>query len=131
MLPEKTTDKTAAREVALKLLERAKAMMQVSLSGLERDQLSIANHWAFYAISNAMKACLAFEAKFSRSREETYQFFRRDFLRSGIFPEEMESKLAYSMEVHMSLNEEDYYLYTIEQMHTAMDLIRTAQDYLS
>ena len=32
MLPEKTTDKTAAREVALKLLERAKAMMQVSLS---------------------------------------------------------------------------------------------------
>ena len=97
MLPEKTTDKTAAREVALKLLERAKAMMQVSLSGLERDQLSIANHWA----------------------------------RSGIFPEEMESKLAYSMEVHMGLNEEDYYLYTIEQMHTAMDLIRTAQDYLS
>ena len=78
-----------------------------------------------------MKACLAFEAKFSRSREETYQFFRRDFLRSGIFPEEMESKLAYSMEVHMGLNEEDYYLYTIEQMHTAMDLIRTAQDYLS
>ena len=56
MLPEKTTDKTAAREVALKLLERAKAMMQVSLSGLERDQLAIANHWAFYAISNAMTA---------------------------------------------------------------------------
>ena len=43
----------------------------------------------------------------------------------------MESKLAYSMEVHMGLNDEDYYLYTIEQMHTAMDLIRTAQDYLS
>ena len=131
MLPEKTTDKSAAREVALNLLERAKTMMQVSLSGLEHDQLSIANHWAFYAISNAMKACLAFEATFSRNRDETYQLFRRDFLRSGIFPEEMESKLAYSMEVHMGLNDEDYYLYTIEQMHTAMDLIRTAQDYLS
>lgn len=131
MLPEKKTDKAAASEVAMTLLERAKVMMQVSLSGLERDQLSIANHWAYYAISNAMKACLAFEARFSCSREETYRFFQRDFLRSGIFPEDMEPRLAYTMEVHLDLSDEDYYLYTIEQMHTAMDLIRNAQEYLS
>lgn len=131
MLPEKTTDRTAAKKVAMSMLERAKTMMQISISGLEHEQIPIANHWAYYAISNAMKACLAYEAKISRNRDETFQMFRRDFLRSGILPGDLEPKIAYTLELHLGLNDEDYYLYTIEQMHTAMDLIRNVQEFLS
>lgn len=131
MLPEKTTDRTAAKKVAMNMLERAKTMMEVSISGLQHEQTAIANHCAFYAISNAMRACLAYEAKFSRNRDETFQMFRRDFLRSGVFPGDLEPKIAYTLEIHLGLSDEDYYLYTIEQMHTAMDLIRNVQEYLS
>lgn len=130
MLPEKLSGTNAARKKALEQLEHTKGMLQIALFGLERYQLSIANHWSFYAISGAMRACLMSELKSCPSRDDTFREFRRDFLRSGLLPLDLEPKILSAMELHFGLDEEDYYLITIEQMHTAMDLIRHVEGYL-
>lgn len=131
MLPDTNSRMNAARKLARDELEIAKQHMEVSIFGLEHSQLSIANHWSFHSINAAMRACLLSELKTGLHRDELFQTFKSDFIRSGIFSLDMEPKLAYVMELHMGLDEEDYYLCTIEQMHTAMDLIRMAEDYLN
>lgn len=133
MVPEviQPREKREPPKAAVVMLERTKERMRIAVSGLERGQLSIANRWSYDAIVGIMKACLLTEEKNASHHDDIFMLFKRDFLRSGVFPGDLEPKIASALDLHLGIEEEDYYLLTIEQMHTAMDLLRHAEDYLN
>ena len=133
MVPEviKPREKREPPKAAVVMLERTKERMHIAIFGLEHGQLSIANRWSYDAILGCIKACLLCEGKNASHRDELFQMFKTDFLRSGIFPSDLEPKIAYALDLHLGIEEEDYYLLTIEQMHTAMDLLRLSEEYLN
>lgn len=133
MVPEiiKPKEKRIPPKAAVAMLERTKERMRIAIAGLERGQLSVANRWSYDAIIGIMRACVLAEGKNAAHRDELFQIFKSDFLRSGIFPPNLESKIAYALDLHLGTEEEDYYLLTIEQLHTAMDLLRNAEDYMN
>ena len=89
---------------------RAKEVLEVAHELLENDHLRDANNRAYYAIFHALRAVLALDGFDSKKHTGVIAEFRRLYIKTGIFSEEMSDMIGKAFIIRNASDYDDMFI---------------------
>ncbi len=127
-------DVGGAKELALHRISVAKEDLQAAERNFGEGEYRTSNNRAYYAIFRAISACLALEFKAYKQHAQVIGNFNKDFVHSGIFPNEIGRKISRAQEIRHASDYDDFYILSIadakEQLETAREVVKLVEEYL-
>ncbi|MCD8326708.1 MAG: HEPN domain-containing protein [Lachnospiraceae bacterium] len=99
-------------EYARYRLNRAKEEYETAVDMLEGNHYRAANNRAYYSIFHAMRSVLAFDGFDSKKHSGIIAYFRREYIKTGIFSEELSDIIGASFEIRNASDYDDMYIVT-------------------
>lgn len=93
-------------------LERAKEEYETAIDMLRNNHFRAANNRAYYSIFHAIRSVLAFDGFDSKKHSGIIAYFRREYIKSGIFPIEMSDIIGTAFEIRNASDYDDMYIAT-------------------
>jgi len=97
-------------EYAKYRMERAKEDLDVAVKMFEEKRYRIANNRAFYSIFHAMRAVLAFDGFDSKKHSGVIAEFRKSYIKTGIFHEELSGIIGQAFEIRNASDYDDMFI---------------------
>ena len=115
-------------------LENAKERIGYAKQILELgDYKTVANR-AYYAVFAAMRAVLALDGFDSKKHSGIISQFRKDYLKTGLFPKEFSAVIDSLVEIRQGSDYDDFYIVTqteaVEQLHDAEIFVTATEEFL-
>jgi uncharacterized protein (UPF0332 family) len=105
MPPDKTLSDLAAARI-----DKAARCLQSADNAIANNDFETAANRSYYCIFNSMKAVLAFDGFRSKNHGEVIGAFRKDYIKTGIFPVEYSDVIRYAFETRNCCDYEDFYI---------------------
>lgn len=93
-------------------LERAKEEYETAIDMLRNNHFRAANNRAYYSIFHAIRSVLAFDGFDSKKHSGIIAYFRKEYIKSGIFPIEMSDIIGTAFEIRNASDYDDMYIAT-------------------
>ena len=124
-----------AKDLAGYRIDVAKQDLASAVKNLENGEYQTANNRAYYAIYQAVTACLALEHKAFKTHGQTIGAFNKDFIHTGVFSTEYGRKIKEAQDVRHSSDYDDFYVVSKEstrtQVENAREIVRVIEEYIS
>lgn len=102
-------------EYAKYRIERSKEDLEAAVAMLESSHYRVANNRAYYLIFHAMRAVLAFDGFDSKKHNGIISEFRKSYIKSGIFSEELSSIIGTASEIRNASDYDDMFIASKEE----------------
>ncbi len=102
-------------EYARYRMERSKEDLEVAIEMFEGKHYRVANNRAYYSIFHAMRAVLAFDGYDSKKHSGIIAEFRKSYIKTGIFKEELSSIIGQASEIRNASDYDDMFIATKEE----------------
>ncbi|MCD7815309.1 MAG: HEPN domain-containing protein [Bacteroides sp.] len=93
-------------------IERAKEEYETAIDMLQNNHFRAANNRAYYSIFHAIRSVLAFDGFDSKKHSGIIAYFRKEYIKSGIFPIEMSDIIGTAFEIRNASDYDDMYIAT-------------------
>ena len=93
-------------------LDRAKEEYETAEDMLRNNHYRAANNRAYYSIFHAIRSVLAFDGFDSKKHSGIIAYFRKEYIKSGIFPIEMSDIIGTAFEIRNASDYDDMYIAT-------------------
>lgn len=97
-------------EYAQYRIERSKEDLDAAIAMFEAKHYRVANNRAYYSIFHAMRAVLAFDGFDSKKHSGIIAEFRKSFIKTGIFNEELSSIIGLASEIRNASDYDDMFI---------------------
>ncbi|GBU23239.1 hypothetical protein R80B4_03156 [Fibrobacteres bacterium R8-0-B4] len=125
-------DSRTPKDLAEFRLHQARVSLQAALAAL--DFQTAANR-SYYCIFYAMRAVQAFDRFDSKKHSGVIDNFRKDYIRTGVFPQEFSKVIANAFEVRLESDYEDFYVISkskvAAQVENAKTFLEAVEKYVS
>lgn len=115
-------------ENAYQCLESAKKLIEIN------DYKGAANR-SYYAIFHSMRSILALDKKDFSKHSGVSSYFRREYIKTGIFKNEMSDIISEAFEIRSNSDYDDFYLISrdevLEQINNAEIFYSTMEQYIN
>ena len=115
-------------------LERAKECLSDAQATLEEGRFKTAVNRSYYAVYNAIRSVLAFDGIDMKRHSGTISEFRKLYIKTNIFSEDMSDKIGVLFNVRQKSDYDDFYVIskeeTIEQVRSAQEIIENIEQYI-
>jgi uncharacterized protein (UPF0332 family) len=102
-------------EYAKYRIERSKEDLEAAIAMFEACHFRVANNRAYYSIFHAMRAVLAFDGFDSKKHSGIISEFRKSYIKSGIFSEELSSIIGLASEIRNASDYDDMFIASKEE----------------
>jgi len=96
-------------------IERSKEDLDIAIMMLEDNHLRVANNRAYYSIFHAMRAVLAFDGYDSKKHSGIIAEFRKSYIKSGVFNEQLSSIIGQASEIRNASDYDDMFIASREE----------------
>lgn len=121
-------------EYARYRLEKAKEEYEAAVLLLEAEHYRAANNRAYYSVFHAMRSVLAFDGYDSKKHSGIIGVFRKDYIKSGVFPEMMSDIIGNASEIRNASDYDDMFIAskseTAEQVANAKVFLSYIEKYV-
>ncbi len=122
-------------EYARYRLEKAKEEYEAAVVLYDTGHYRAANNRAYYSIFHAMRAVLAFDGYDSKKHSGIISEFRRTYIKSGAFSEELSDIIGNASEIRNASDYDDMFIAskseTKEQIYNAEKFLIAVTEYVS
>lgn len=102
-------------EYAKYRIERSKEDLEAAIVMFEGNHYRVANNRAYYSIFHAMRAVLAFDGYDSKKHSDIIAEFRKSYIKTGIFKEELSSIIGQASEIRNASDYDDMFIASREE----------------
>lgn len=99
-------------EYAKYRLERSKEEYETAIDMLDAKHFRAANNRAYYSIFHGMRSVLALDGFDSRKHSGIISFFRKEYIKTGIFESGLSDIIGEAFEIRNASDYDDMYLAT-------------------
>lgn len=125
----------SARDLALYRLEQAEQCLATAKLTCEAGDLKASANRSYYCIFHCMRAALALKRLDSKKHSGVISIFRREFVKTGVFPSRFSDMIGNAFELRGSSDYDDFYIASqadiLKQIEDAEDFLGATRDYLS
>lgn len=125
---QKLDDIGGAWDLAIYRLDISKEMLDDAEANFDQGRYRTANNRAYYAIFQAISACLALEQKSFKSHGQVIGNFNKDFVHTGIFPKELGKRIKKAQELREASDYEGFYIVSIPETKQQLETARVVVD---
>ncbi len=115
-------------------LEKAREEYEAAVVLLDTEHYRAANNRAYYSIFHAMRSVLAFDGYDSKKHSGIISVFRKDYIKSGIFPEGLSDIVGNASEIRNASDYDDMFIAskseTMEQVENAKIFLNEITKYV-
>lgn len=97
-------------EYAKYRIDRSKEDLEAAIAMFEASHYRVANNRSYYSIFHAMRAVLAFDGFDSKKHSGIISEFRKSYIKSGIFSEELSSIIGLASEIRNASDYDDMFI---------------------
>ena len=102
-------------------LQKAEADLLAAKQNYAMDLLDAAANRSYYAIFHAARAVLALHQQDYKKHAGVIAFFRRDFVKTGIFEKRMSDVIQNAFDIRTECDYEDFFTVTQEEVKSQID----------
>lgn len=115
------------KEYASYRLERSREEYETAIDMLRDKHFRAANNRAYYSIFHGMRAVLAFDGFDSKKHSGIIAYFRKEYIKTGIFDSEISDIIGEAFEIRNASDYDDMYIATEKE---ALEQIERAGHFL-
>jgi uncharacterized protein (UPF0332 family) len=123
------------KDLAVFRLHQAKECLQSAKIDVDTDDFKSAANRSYYCIFHAMRAVQALDGFDSRKHSGVIDNFRKDYIRTGVFPQKFSNIITTAFEVRLESDYEDFYVISKSkvtvQVENAKTLLDAVEKYVS
>jgi uncharacterized protein (UPF0332 family) len=108
-------------EYARYRIERSKEDLDVAIVMFDGYHYRIANNRAYYSIFHAMRAILAFDGFDSKKHSGIIAEFRKSYIKTGIFREELSSIIGRASEIRNASDYDDMFIASRDETQSQIE----------
>ena len=114
--------------------EKASNCLNTSISAIEQDDYFTAANRSYYAVFHAIRSILALRQIDFSNHGEVIGYFRREFIKTQIFPKEMSYTIDTLFDTRNKSDYDDFYIISkedVEEQHSsAISFLSEVREYL-
>jgi len=122
------------KDLAIFRLHQANECLQSAQRELVAGDFKTAANRSYYCIFHAMRAVQAFDGFGSKKHSGVIDNFRKDYIRTGVFPPEFSNIITNAFEVRLESDYEDFYVISKSkvriQIENAKTLLEAVEKYV-
>jgi uncharacterized protein (UPF0332 family) len=109
-------------------IEKAQSELASAQVNLRDERFAQSLSDSYYAIFHSLRAVLALDGKDYKKHSAIISFFLKDYIKSGLFPQEMSAMIQSAFQMRAQADYEDFYIATHEDAETQLTDARTIVD---
>lgn len=123
------------KEVSKYRMEQARQCITSAKALVEMEDYKGAANRSYYAVFHAMRSVLALEGKDFSKHSGVSAYFRKEFIKTGIFAVELSDIISMAFEIRSNSDYDDFYVISIEevseQIENAIKFCDIVESYLA
>ncbi len=112
-------------------LERAKEEYETAVVLYNTEHYRAANNRAYYSIFHAMRSVLAFDGYDSKKHSGIIGMFRKEYIKSSIFPESLSDIIGNASEIRNASDYDDMFIASIAETKEQIENAKVFLEYVS
>jgi uncharacterized protein (UPF0332 family) len=101
-------------------IEKAQSELASAQVNLRDERFAQSLSDSYYAIFHSLRAVLALDGKDYKKHSAVISFFLKDYIKSGLFPQEMSAMIQGAFQTRAQADYEDFYVATNEDAETQL-----------
>ncbi len=115
-------------------IEQARQCIKSAKALVEIDDYKGAANRSYYAVFHAMRSVLALEGKDFSKHSGVSAYFRKEYIKTGIFDVELSGIISMTFEIRSNSDYDDFYVISVEevseQIENAIKFCDAVESYL-
>lgn len=109
------------RELSKYRIEQARQCIKSAKTLVDIDDYKGAANRSYYAIFHAMRSVLALEGKDFSKHSGVSAYFRKEYIKTGIFDVELSDIISMSFEIRTNSDYDDFYVISVEEVREQIE----------
>ncbi len=102
-------------------IEQARQCIKSAKALVEIDDYKGAANRSYYALFHAMRSVLALEGKDFSKHSGVSAYFRKEYIKTGIFAVEFSSIISMAFEIRSNSDYDDFYVISMEEVNEQIE----------